>query len=154
MRQIGSAYSSALDRDGTEPRTRTRPSPDVWSPLEYAAHMSDVVLLFSRRIEAILREQQPQLEVMAHDEIVALGRYNLLDPQRLAEETRDTARSLATTLDGLEPIDSAHRGFRDGEERTVLEITRRAVHESRHHLQDIARALRLPAADDPPSPTS
>lgn len=118
-----------------------RSTPDVWSPLEYATHVRDVLLLFTRRILAILSADEPELEVVSHDELVAAGAYNLLDPGQVTAEIHDAAQRLAAILQDIAPVEFARRGFRDGEERTILEIAQRAAHESQHHLFDMARAL-------------
>ncbi len=84
---------------------------------------------------------EPELEVVSHDDLVASGGYNRLDPRVVAEQVNDAAQQLATILEDLTPTDFARRGFRNGEERTILEITQRAAHESQHHLLDMARGL-------------
>ena len=139
--RIGPAYAEVLRANSAVPWLRQRPSAKVWSPLEYATHMRNVLLLFARRIQVISRAEQPELEVMSHDDVVAAGDYNRLDPLTVAEEIRQAGRSLADVLAGLAPAGFARRGFRDGEERTVLEISQRAAHEAQHHLLDMARGL-------------
>lgn len=103
--------------------------------------MRDILLLFTRRILAILSTTEPELEVVSHDELVAQGDYNRLDSQVMAEQVNDAAQQLAAILKALAPADFARRGFRNGEERTILEIAQRAAHESQHHLLDMARGL-------------
>jgi hypothetical protein len=138
---IGPAYAKVLDNAALNSRLRQRRAAKVWSPLEYAAHMRDVLLLFSRRIQVILSQNEPELEVISHDDLVAAGGYNRLDPLVVSEQINDAAQRLAGILNDLAPTDFALCGFRDGEERTILEIAQRAAHESQHHLVDIARGL-------------
>jgi hypothetical protein len=138
---IGTSYVKALQHAVENRRLRQRPSAEVWSPLEYATHMRDVLLLFTRRTLAILSTDTPELEVVSHDQMVATGGYNRLDALIVGQQIQDASQHLAGILNGLVPADFARRGLRDGEERTVLEIAQRAAHESRHHLLDMARGL-------------
>lgn len=138
---IGAAYTGALEHAARNTRLRQRPSAEVWSPLEYATHLRDVLLLFARRIQAILATTEPELEVVCHDDLVAKGGYNRLDPQVVAGQINDAAQRLAAILEKLAPADFGRRGFRDGEQRTILALAQRAAHESRHHLLDMARGL-------------
>jgi len=138
---IGASYVNALRHAAENLRLRRRPSAEVWSPLEYATHMRDVLLLFTRRILAILTTDNPELEVVSYDRLVDRGGYNRLDPLIVGQQIQDASQRLAEILNDLVPADFARRGFRDGEERTVLEIARRAAHESEHHLLDMARGL-------------
>jgi hypothetical protein len=103
--------------------------------------MRDVLLLFAGRILVIMAATEPDLEVVSHDDLVAAGDYNRLDPQGVAEQINDAAHRLAAILEDLEPADFGRRGFRNGEERTILHIAQRAAHESQHHLLDVARGL-------------
>jgi hypothetical protein len=139
--RIGIWYAEAMQSAAQNERLRRRPSPDVWSALEYATHVRDVLLLFTRRILAILSTDEPELEVVSHDHLVAAGGYNRLDPGQVAAAIHDAAQRLASILQALAPVEFARRGFRDGQQRTILEIAQRAAHESQHHLFDIAREL-------------
>ncbi|HVC22565.1 MAG TPA: DinB family protein [Candidatus Dormibacteraeota bacterium] len=138
---IATSYCQVLTASAENPRLRRRPAEGVWSPLEYAAHMRDVLLLFRRRVDAILEESEPALEVVSHDDEVARGNYNQLSLPLLNEQLSAATQRLATRLEGLSPEALARRGFRNAEARTVLEIAQRAVHESQHHLVDIDRGL-------------
>jgi hypothetical protein len=146
---IATRYRHVLTANAENSRLRRRPAERVWSPLEYAAHLRDVLLLFGRRVDAILQEFEPQLEVIAHDDEVARGKYNQLDVPVLTEQLSAATRGLAVGLEGLHPEEFARRGFRNDEARTVLEIAQRALHESHHHLVDIERGLGLPGTANP-----
>jgi hypothetical protein len=141
MQSIGAAYTRALEHMARNPRLRQRPAAAVWSPLEYATHMRDVLLLFTGRILAILSTTEAELEVVSHDDLVATGHYNRLDPQLVAGQVNDAAHRLAAILEDLAPSDFGRHGLRNGERRTILEIAQRAAHESQHHLFDMARGL-------------
>ncbi|MGC1184433.1 MAG: DinB family protein [Candidatus Dormiibacterota bacterium] len=126
---VATSYRQVLTANLDNPRLRQRPAEAVWSPLEYAAHMRDVLLLFGRRVDAIMREFEPALEVVSHDDEVARGNYNQLSPHLLNEQLGAAANMLAARLRRLSPEAFARRGFRNAEVRTVLEIAQRAMHE-------------------------
>jgi hypothetical protein len=121
---------------------RTRPAPDVWSALEYAAHVRDVFGNYDRWIRQTLEEDRPLLEGPGPDELAAAGKYNDDDPVAVADALAANAERLATTFESV-PDDGWDRvGIRRDEERSVLVTARRAVHEGNHHLLDIGRGLR------------
>jgi hypothetical protein len=129
------------DEDG-DALVRTRPAPEVWSALEYAAHVRDVFANYDRWIGQCLAEDRPVLEGPGPDELAAAGNYNDDDPVGVADALATNAERLATTIDGVPPDGWDRAGLRRGEERTVLLQARRAVHEGSHHLLDIGRGLR------------
>ncbi|HMC52681.1 MAG TPA: DinB family protein [Acidimicrobiales bacterium] len=146
LRRFGPRYRAPLTRllageDGHDVLSR-RPQPQVWSAVEYAAHVRDVFELFDRRIAQVLAEDDPELEVIDHDAVVAERRYRELDATAVAEELAAAAERLARTLESLGPGDWDRTGRREGEPRSVVEIARRAVHEGSHHLLDVGRVLR------------
>ena len=50
LRASAASWQETIERDDV----RERPSAEVWSPLEYAAHTRDVVGLFHERISLLL----------------------------------------------------------------------------------------------------
>lgn len=129
------------DEDGTAV-LRTRPENGGWSALEYAAHVADVFRLFARRVAQLQATDGASLEVIDHEAVVASGAYDELDPADVAADVASAAAALADALAGLTEVEWRHRGIRAGEPRTMVDLTRRAVHEGSHHLLDVGRALR------------
>lgn len=121
---------------------RTRPDPDTWSALEYAAHVRDVFAWYDERISNSLVAERPEYEGPDPDEAADAGRYNEDDPAAVAEALAANAERLAATLDSVGDDGWPRVHLRRGEERTVLFTARRAVHEGGHHLLDIGRVLR------------
>jgi hypothetical protein len=146
LRSFAKRYRAPLSRflpgeDG-DAVVRQRPAPEVWSALEYAAHVRDVLAGYDRWIAQCLTEDRPVLEGPGPDDLAAAGRYNEDDPAAVAEAVGANAERLATTVEAV-PADGWERaGVRWGEERSVLLMARRAVHEGGHHLLDIGRGLR------------
>jgi hypothetical protein len=128
----------ALD-DGA---ARRRPTEVVWSPLEYACHVRDVLLFQDRRVQQAQAEDQPTFSPMNRDERAVRERYNEQDPAAVADETRAAAGSFAASLNGL-PEHGWERTGRYGHPRpqlvTVEWVARHTVHELVHHLLDIER---------------
>ena len=50
-----------------ETALRGRPRPEVWSPVEYACHVRDVLLTFAVRVHRGMVEDQPSLDPMYAD---------------------------------------------------------------------------------------
>jgi hypothetical protein len=146
IRAFARRYRAPLTRflpgeDG-DALVRTRPAPETWSALEYAAHVRDVFGNYERWVRQTLAEDRPALEGPGPDVLAAEGGYNKLDPGAVADELAANAERLAATLETV-PDDGWDRvGIRFDEERSVIFSARRAVHEGNHHLLDIGRGLR------------
>lgn len=112
-----------------------------WSAIEYVAHLRDVCVLFERRIRQLVDTDVYDLEVVDHDAMVAEGRYNELDRAAIADDLDRAGSRLADVIASLDDDAWGRIGRRADEERTVLEIAQRAVHEATHHLLDVRRLL-------------
>src|SRR6187397_1794198 len=62
------------------------PQPDVWSPLEYGAHVRDVYRLFDARLVQMLTEDNPTFGYWNQDETASNDRYSEQDPEVVADE--------------------------------------------------------------------
>jgi hypothetical protein len=145
IRDFGRRYRAPLTRllkGEDESVLCARPAPDVWSAIEYAAHVRDVFALFDGRVAQIVVEDDPVLEVIDHDAAVRDGGYRDLGPLTVADELATSADALATRLESLTPDQWKRAGTRAGERRTVLDVAQRAAHEGNHHLLDVGRVLR------------
>ncbi len=146
LRSFAKRYRAPLSRflpgeDG-DSLVRERPAPDTWSALEYAAHVRDVFGNYQRWIRQILAEDRPVLEGPAPDDLAVERKYGDDDPAAVAEALAANAERLAALVETV-PADGWDRvGLRRDEERSVLLLARRAVHEGSHHLLDIGRGLR------------
>lgn len=141
--ELGEQYASRLAGTGID-ALRRRPSPEVWSPLEYAVHVRDVLEVQRERIMAALLGDAPTFAPMGRDERVAEWRYNEQDPAVVADELRRNAAELAAVLDSLDDAGWERIGIYNWPahaERDVTWIARHTVHEMAHHLLDINRAL-------------
>lgn len=117
---------------------RHRPSPSVWSILEYTAHTRDAIGWYSDRIGLVIARDRPQLTAFDWDAACLDRRYNEEDAGHALAELRAASAALATRLRGLDTGAWARIAIgSDGDERTVLVLARRAGHEAAHHLHDV-----------------
>jgi hypothetical protein len=118
----------------------TRPSPDVWSPLEYACHVRDVLRIQRERILLAQREDEPAFAPMRREERVVEDRYNEQDPKVVADEIRAASAALLETLESLDDEGWARTGiynYPEPQPRTVEWIAAHTLHELLHHRVDI-----------------
>jgi hypothetical protein len=121
---------------------RRRPSPEVWSALEYGAHVRDVVAVFTERIGRVLTETQPTFGWWDHDAAVVDERYNEQEPDDVACALEANAEALAAVLSRVEGAGWSRMGTRrDGEVLTVAAFARFALHEVRHHRYDAQASI-------------
>ncbi len=134
-RDIASAFAAALR---TRSDVRDRPEPDVWSPLEYGAHVLDVFRLFLTRLELMLTEDDPLFANWNPNETAESDRYDLMDPAMVADDLESAADELATRFESLTPQQLDRTGRRsDGAAFSVLSFARYEIHDPIHHLWDI-----------------
>ena len=122
---------------------RARPAPEVWSTLEYAAHLRAAFGFYGQRITRVLTEDRPQLHAVGFGSLPEEQTYNAEDPGRVIAHVGQASTQLADVLETLDDASWQRIGIgNDGDERTVLVLARRAAHEVHHHLLDIGRGLR------------
>lgn len=122
----------------SSPAVTARPAPAVWSPLEYGAHVRDVLMLFDARIALMLVEDVPTFANWDQDETAIEDGYAEQDPEVVADELEAAALALVTRLRSLEQEQLERRGLRsDGSEFTVATLSQYLLHDVIHHLWDI-----------------
>ncbi|MDE0802301.1 MAG: DinB family protein [Acidimicrobiales bacterium] len=123
---------------------RTRPEPAVWSPLEYACHVRDLLRLFDERTRAMVAEPGVAFPSWDHDAAVIQDSYNDQDPAQVADDIATATSDYAQTLRGLDGAawEAPGRRSGDGQEFTVDSLARYGLHEAKHHQLDIGRGLR------------
>ena len=149
------AEISALARKMTAPLTRylpgedgaallrTRSEPTVWSPLEYACHVRDVLALFESRTRSMVESDGVELVEWDHEAAVTNDAYNACEPADVAAAIAANAISYGALLESLSDQERAHTGTRPpGQTFTVDTMAVYALHEARHHMLDIGRGLR------------
>jgi len=119
---------------------RTRPEPDVWSPLEYACHVRDMLGVQTERVLLAQDEVDPVFIPMGRDARAVDHRYNEQDPGVVADELLTAAEAFAALLDGLDQAGWERTGMYNYPEpalRTVEWIAIHTTHELLHHRGDL-----------------
>ncbi len=123
-----------------------RTAPELWSPLEYACHVRDVLITQRERVLLARRVDVPAAVPMGRDERVAHEGYAESNPTEVAEEVTIAARLLANVLRRLDSRDWELRivyNWPQRTERTLRWVAANTLHDVRHHLLDIRRQLAL-----------
>jgi hypothetical protein len=136
VRTNAAAWQTVLARDDVS----VRPSPLVWSPLEYACHVRDVFRIFNQRLGRMLDEDNPLFENWDQDETAVIARYWAQDPATVAAELGAAAETIASTFAAVDGDQWQRAGRRsDGATFTVDTFARYLIHDPIHHLNDIQR---------------
>ena len=124
---------------------RVIPGPAIFSPLQYGAHVRDILRVYRERMELGLREDSPSFPTFnPPDE--AWAAYNRMDPAELAADIEAQADRLAAVVSGIGPEQwsrtvVSNRGGDGVYSFTIAGLACNAVHEAHHHLLDATGAL-------------
>lgn len=125
-----------------EQAARRRPAPDVWSPLEYACHVRDVVTVFDGRVLRLLTEDEPRFANWDQNVTAIEDDYAAQQPADVATDLAAYAERLALRLSEVRENDWQRAGLRsDGAVLTVAAVARLLNHEMRHHLYDVTGSV-------------
>jgi DinB family protein len=128
-------WETLLGGDGVQ--VRSRPSPTVWSTLEYGCHLRDVHVLYLARLEMMLEQEGPSYPNWDQDETAIEKRYHEADPATVAKELSAAAEALAARFDQVHGAGWDRTGYRsDGAEFTVETFAKYFIHDPVHHLHD------------------
>jgi hypothetical protein len=118
--------------------TRRRPSPGVWSPLEYGCHVRDVLRLYDERLVLMLTVDGPRYANWDQDATAVEMRYDEQDPAAVAAGLGEAAGVIAGRFEGVSGDQWQRPGFRsDGTRFTVASFARYFIHDVIHHLWDV-----------------
>ncbi|HLS01727.1 MAG TPA: DinB family protein [Beutenbergiaceae bacterium] len=124
--------------DGSD-EVRRRPSPGVWSPLEYGAHLRDVCGVFRTRVRAMLLHDESSYPDWDPNEAAVEGDYRALDPVEVADELHTAGMDLVRDVAALSDAELQRTGHRsDGFTFTVESLMRYFLHELTHHWWDVS----------------
>lgn len=141
--RTGAGEVASVLGSAPEPAVRRRPSPEVWSALEYACHLRDV--LFVQRERIILGAhapagEPPSLVPMLRDERAGFEGYADAAVEDVARQLVDAAALFANVLDRLDDASWSRTvlyNYPDVRERTLRWVAVHTLHEVRHHLADV-----------------
>jgi hypothetical protein len=118
---------------------RVRPNDSTWSPLEYAAHVRDVLRIYRERVRLMVETDGPLYPNWDQDETAIVDRYNEQDPPVVAAELAEIASELATVFESLQPGEWERVGRRsDGASFTISTMARYMTHDLVHHRWDVS----------------
>ncbi len=151
LRGLGPRYAERLKATtGSAPpiTLRERPDPRVWSALEYACHVRDVLLAQRERLFLALVEECPSFAPIYRDQRVVLARYADEDPGRVADQLNLGATLAADAFGQLDENAWSREciyNFPAPARRSVAWLGAHTLHEGEHHLADVDRVIRLVA---------
>ena len=125
-------------------RLRRRRAPDLWSPLEYACHLRDVLLVQRERVLLARRADRPTFEPMGRDERVEHDGYSQQDPEAVTRQLADAATMFANDVSRLAPADwdrTVIYRYPTTSERSLRWVAVHTLHEVQHHGMDIERQI-------------
>jgi hypothetical protein len=122
---------------------RRRPSPEVWSPVEYLGHLRESMAFHRWLIESALAEDNPWIPMVDPDESVAKSRYADHDVEALFGQFERRVDRLCRLLNELDGGAVNRTLTLDDRQLTVGLVARSAWHECHHHRVDIRRLGRL-----------
>jgi DinB family protein len=135
-------YAARLE--GDQAALRRRPAPAVWSPLEYACHVRDMLFAQRERIYLALVENRPSFARMNREERVELARYAEESVPAVRSDLAVAFRGIGIALTGRTPEDWARPliyNYPGPQEHDLAWLGRHTIHECEHHLLDIDRGL-------------
>ena len=149
LRAAPARYRAALAEPSPEAAAR-RPDAGVWSALEYACHVRDVLLIQRDRAVLAQVEDRPSVARMHRDERVALCGYAAQPPGEVLAQLAMAAQLCALVFGGLDDDAWSRRliyNWPAAAERDLAWLSRHTLHEVEHHLGDITSVLARVAAD-------
>jgi hypothetical protein len=146
VRSFGRRYRAPLTRglagEDLDEVVRRSPEPGVWSALEYAGHVTDILRVFDDGVRCALARVEPDETTVDWEGRVAAASPRL-EREATADALDDAADSLAVTLSELNSDEWELPGLTGmGKTVPVLDLALIAVHEGSHHLLDVGRVLR------------
>jgi DinB superfamily len=122
----------------SSPAVAARPKPQVWSPLEYGAHVRDVFRVFDARLMRMLAQDDPTFANWDQDEAAIKDRYAEQDPEDVADQLEAAAQTMVDHIRTLRPDQLGRTGRRsNGSEFTVVTLLQYFLHDVVHHLWDV-----------------
>jgi hypothetical protein len=120
------------------PTVRDRPNDSTWSPLEYAAHVRDVLSVYRERLRLMVETEDPLYPNWDQDETAVAERYNEQDPEVVGVQLGGNAQEIAAAFAALTDDEWQRVGRRsDGAGFTVSSMAKYMTHDLVHHAWDV-----------------
>jgi hypothetical protein len=135
IRDNAAFWPAVLER----PTVRDRPDDSTWSPLEYAAHVRDVMTIYRERLRLMLETDDPLFPNWDQDASAVADAYNEQDPAVVSAQLALAAEDLAAAIDAATETQWLRPGRRsDGASFTVSTLSKYMIHDLVHHRWDVA----------------
>lgn len=134
IRQVAELLTNGAD-------VRSRRAATTWSPLEYACHLRDVMLVQRERVLLARRVDGAQALNMGRDERAEFDGYAEQDPADVARQLIDATSMYVRVIGRLSPADWDRTLVHGPSARPLRWTVAQAHHEVQHHLLDIRRQL-------------
>jgi hypothetical protein len=121
-----------------------RPRTGVWSPLEYACHVRDVLLAQRERTLLALVEDNPSFVPMYRDERVVVARYSAESADDVAAQLCMASDLFVRLFEGFDDEQLARPcryNFPKPTQRNVGWLPVHTAHEVVHHADDIRKGI-------------
>ncbi|MFT4124422.1 MAG: DinB family protein [Microbacteriaceae bacterium] len=136
LRANAAAWPDVLRRSGV----RERPDDATWSPLEYAAHVRDVLRLGRYRLGLMLEHDDPLFPDWDQDATARDDDYAAQEPAAVAEQLLAAAAEITAALETVPSTGWARPGRRgDGARFTLGSFAVYLSHDPVHHLWDVTK---------------
>jgi hypothetical protein len=140
--QLTTAIGNDIRAVSTE-LARRRPSPEIWSPVEYLGHLRESMAFHRWLIESALAEDNPLIPMVDPDESVAKAGYPDADVEEVFGQFERRVDRLCRLLTELDRGAVDRTLTLDDRHITVGLVARSAWHECHHHRLDIRRLGQL-----------
>jgi hypothetical protein len=140
-RRYAEALAPGSSTDDNDAVIRTRPEPDVWSALEYTAHVADLMHEFAGVVQRMYDEDKPTIPFTDPDEQAVSAKYNEQPEADVLARMKSGADELVAQAERVDADGWKRTATFPWGERDLLTMVQNAVHEGVHHLRDIANVL-------------
>lgn len=140
LRSLPARYAVHVRAAATGGIERSRPSPEVWSVIEYTCHVRDVMIVQRERLQLALAQHEPTFVPMGRERLVVERRYVEQRVDDVMAQLDDAVTDLARAFEQLTPEQWERTGVYNWPERAVRTMTwlgQHTVHEGVHHLGDV-----------------
>lgn len=135
--EIAELITSGLNAD-------IRRSSEIWSPMEYAGHVRDVLLNLRDRLVVAVNEDNPLCKGLFGTSRIEMGLYVGDSAVIVAQEMKVAASLFVRTWDRIPDILRERTmvyGYPRVANRNLCWVAAQALHEVEHHLSDIRVGL-------------
>lgn len=143
LRALGPGFAELLASADHALASR-RPEPAVWSCLEYACHVRDVLLIQRDRAVLALVEDKPNVARLYRDERVELCGYDAHPLPEVLDQLGMAAELCATVFERVDPavwVRQLTYNWPAAAAQDLAWLGRHTVHEGEHHLMDVGKVL-------------